>query len=99
MSEVLLGVVDHPVGPQRPDHLHIGGAAHPGDRGPEVLGQLHRIGAHTPGSAVDQDVLPTLDIGLPEEPQGRDPPGGEPGGGLLEGHVGRLEGEHAVLLG
>src|SRR4030095_12680329 len=54
-GEVLLCVVDNVVRSQRSDDVHILRAAHAGNLGSEMLGELNRKGADTTGRAVDQD--------------------------------------------
>ena len=63
---------------------------HAGDLGAERLGDLHGERAHAAGRAVDQDLLPGLDLAvIAQELQGGR--GGHPDGGrLLEREVGRL---------
>src|SRR2546426_5722397 len=57
-GEVLLRVVDHPVGSERSHELEVLRAAYRGDVGFEVFGQLHPGGADSPRRAVDEDPLP-----------------------------------------
>ena len=60
LGEILLGVVDHLVRPNRAHELDIGGAADPGYFGAEVLRDLYRRRADATGSADDQDVVTRL---------------------------------------
>ena len=84
------GVIDHLVGAQGFYQLQVGGAANPGDFGPEMLGQLHRESAQGSGSSIDEDFLPGADASVSHVPQcGQRPAGG--GGGLREGHVDGLQ--------
>jgi hypothetical protein len=95
-GEVLLGVVDHLVGPDRSDQLRTVGAAHPGHLGAERLGQLDREAAHPTRGPDDHDPLAWLDLpGVAERLEGREPGDGH-GRGLLKGEVGRLQDELAL---
>jgi hypothetical protein len=60
-GEVLLGVVDDVVGPERADQVDTVGAAHPGHLGAERLGQLDREAAHPTRGPDDHDLLAGLD--------------------------------------
>ena len=97
VGEVLPGVVDDVVSPQRADEVELRRAAHAGDLGTERLGDLHGVAAHAARRAGDEDPLPGLHAaGVADGLQG-----GEPGdrnhGGLLEGEVRRLAGELRLL--
>ena len=56
--EVLDGVVDDLVGAERSHDLDVGGVAHRGDVGADVLGQLDGGRTDRPGCPVDEDALP-----------------------------------------
>ena len=56
-AEVGLGVVDHLVGAERTHELDVLAARGGGDRGAEMLGQLHRETADAAGAGVDQHAL------------------------------------------
>jgi hypothetical protein len=55
-----LAVVDDVVGAEGADQVGLGGAADPGDLGPEGLGELDGVAADAAGGADDQDFLPGL---------------------------------------
>ena len=57
VREVLAGVVEHVVSPQRPHVAELGGAAHGGDLGLEGSGQLHRVAPDSTGRADDKHSL------------------------------------------
>jgi len=103
VGDVLAGVVDDVVGPERADQLQLPGAGHAGDPRAERLGELDRVRPHPAGRPEDQHPLTRLDLANVAERL----EGGEPGDGhdrrLLEGQVGRLEGQvarrHAHVLG
>jgi hypothetical protein len=81
-GEVLLGVVDHLVGPDRSDQLRTVGAAHPGHLGAERLGQLDRERPHPTRRPDDEHLMPGLDLAhIPQRLEG-----GEAG----DGHGRRL---------
>ena len=61
-GEVVAGVVDDVVGADRTDQVHVPGAAHAGDLGPERLGDLHRERADAAGGTIDEDLLAGLDV-------------------------------------
>jgi hypothetical protein len=89
-GEVLAGVVDDRVGADGPDQGEVSGAAHAGHLGAERFGDLDGEGADAAGRTVDQDLVSRPHLRpIPESLQRRDPAGGN-GGGLLEGHRGRL---------
>ena len=69
--EVVGGVVDDVVGPETSDQFRVGAAAHRGDLGPQVLGELHGHGAHRAGSPVDQHRLTPSELPQPEEDERR----------------------------
>ena len=62
LPEVLLGVVDDMVGPDRADHVQVLRAGHAGDLGTERLGDLHGERAHASRRPVDENLLPRLDL-------------------------------------
>src|SRR5215207_3782065 len=95
-GEVLGRVVDHPVGAQAPDQLHVLAVADRGHPGTKALQQLDRGRADGPGGAIDQDVLPTPELGLPDHREGIVRTLGA-GRGLLEGHVRRHGRKRTVL--
>jgi hypothetical protein len=78
-------------------HVHLSRAANAGHFAPECLGYLHRICAHAAGGAVDQYLLPRLD--LPFVAKGQE--GGDSrlgyGRRLLERHVGWLVYEEVLF--
>ena len=90
LGEVLAGVVDDVVGTDGPDHVHVLRAAHAGDLGAERLGDLDGERSDAARGAVDQDLLPGLDLALVAQElqggRGRHADGRR----LLEGEVGRL---------
>ena len=53
VGEVFARVVDHMVGTDGPDQVHLRSAAYAGDFGAEGLGDLHGEGAHASRSADD----------------------------------------------
>src|SRR5215204_6238381 len=93
LGEVLAGVVDDMIRPDRSDHLHLLGAANAGYVRSERLGDLHSVGPHSSRGTDDKHFLPWLYLSLIA--QGLQ--GGRPHDGyhrrLLEGEVRRLGGE------
>src|SRR3989442_5787733 len=69
LGEVFPRVVDDPVGPERSYELEVLRAAHRGDVGAEILGQLQPCGADGAGRAVDEDRLPPPEICQSQAPQ------------------------------
>jgi hypothetical protein len=63
-GEILLRMINDPIGPEGSDHFHISGTAHAGHVCAERLGDLHGERSYAPGGAVDQDVLPRLHVPL-----------------------------------
>ena len=86
LGEVFLLVVDHLVGSDRSDDLEVFRAAHPGDVGAEVLGQLHPGGADGPRRAVHEDSLSLLEICRSQALQSQDRSVAD-GCGLVEAHT------------
>ena len=97
LREVLLRVVDDAVCAERSGLLHVPRAADGGHVRAERLCDLHRVGADASGRAVDQNLLPGLDLALVAQRL----EGGEPrhrnGCRFLERDVGRLG--RKLLLG
>ena len=97
-AKSVAGVVDDVVGAEGPDQVELAGAGHAGDLGSEGLGQLHGIAPDATGGADDQHALAGLEVADVGE-------GLQGGGrrdrdhrGLLEGEVGRFDGQ-LVLVG
>ena len=63
-GEVLLRVVDDPVGADRPDRVELPGSVHARHVRPVRLRELHRERSHGATRAVDQDLLSGLDPSL-----------------------------------
>src|SRR6266704_4571622 len=63
-GEILAPVINDVIRPDGSDHLHIPRAAYSGHRCAERLGDLHSESTHTSGSAVNQDLLPRLNLSL-----------------------------------
>ena len=61
ICEVVLGVVDHVVGADRPDEVHLRRTAQAGDLGFERLGDLHGVASNAAGRAGDHDLLSGFD--------------------------------------
>ena len=90
---VLPGVVDDVISTQRAHQLDIPGAAHAGDFGAEVFGELHGKGAHAARCAIDQHFHAGLDPALVAQGlQGGYSCDGD-GGGLFETDIRRLFGQ------
>src|SRR2546427_154170 len=62
-GKVLLGIINDLVGSQRLHQVYIGGTAYPGHFCLKVPGKLDRSRADTSRSPIDQDFLPTLNLG------------------------------------
>src|ERR1700694_5003656 len=62
LGEVFLRVVDHLVRSKRAHELEVLRAAHRGDIGAEMPGQLHSRSSDGPGRAVDEDPAPLPEI-------------------------------------
>ena len=63
-GEVLPRVVDDAAGAERAHELQLLCVVNPGDLGPGQLGQLHGVHARATAAAVDQDLLPGLNLSL-----------------------------------
>ena len=63
-GEILLGVIDDPICADGSDHVHISRAANAGHICAERLGDLDGERAHASRRAIDQDLLPGLDLSL-----------------------------------
>ena len=88
-GEVLLCVVDDPVGTERPDELDVLRVADRGDVGAEVLPELDRGGTHRTRRTVDDDLLPLSHVHVLQARQRRERPVGDCCR-LLEAHTGRF---------
>ena len=58
LREIFLRVIDDPVGAERAHQVDVARAAHAGDFGAEMFGDLYRERADAAGRAVDQNLLP-----------------------------------------
>ena len=93
VGDLFGGVVDHTVGTDRADQIHLRGAAHPGHLGAQSLGDLHGEQAHPARGTDDQDPLPRRDLaGVPQRLQSGTARRGD-GGRLLERQARRLDGQ------
>ena len=93
-GEIRLRVVDHVVCADRADQLQLLRAVHARHVRAVRLRELESERSHTTAGAVDQDLLPRLQLLLVAgEVRVRDQPGGGDGRGLLERQPGRLQRE------
>ena len=97
LGEILFGVIDDVIGADRSDHVYVSRAAHAGDVCPERLGDLHGERTHASRRAIDQDLLPRLNLSLVAETLQRRDCGDPHGSRLLERQVGRLQ-RHCSIL-
>ena len=86
-----LRVVDDVVGAERAHQLDVARAAHAGDFGAVVLGDLHGERADAAGRAVDQHLLSRLDLALVAQALQCGDRRDRHGRSLLERHVGGLQ--------
>jgi hypothetical protein len=91
LGEILLRVINDPIGTEGADQVHILRAANAGHLGTQPLGDLHRERPHPSRRAVDQDLLPRLNLPLVTEALQRGVGRYRYGSRLLKGHVTRLE--------
>src|SRR6266498_1622518 len=61
-SEVFLGIVDHMIGPKRASLVQIPCATHGSDFSAEPFGDLHCKCPHTTRGAINQNLLPWLNV-------------------------------------
>src|SRR5437773_12219825 len=64
LSEILLAVINDLICADGSDHLHIPRTAYAGHIRSEPLGDLHSERTHASRSAVNQDLLPRLNVSL-----------------------------------
>lgn len=96
VEKAALGVVDHVVYSERPDHADLARAAHPGDLSACCAGDLGGKRPDPAGCPDDQDLLAGLDPDLADGLQGGDP--GDGGGCRLgKGQVLRPGGQLSGL--
>src|SRR6266540_1587731 len=98
-GEVLLRVVEDPIGADRPDHVQLLGGIHAGHVRSVRLGELHREGPHRPTRAVDQDRLSSRDPSLIANALNRERTGRGDGRGLFERETGGLQLEPGLRNG
>jgi hypothetical protein len=97
LDEILLGVVNHLVGADRSDHVHVPGAADPGHLRCERFGDLHCKRTHASRRTVDQRLVPRPDLSFVTKTLEGGDGGDGHGRGLLERQVGRFQ--HNSLFG
>src|SRR5207249_10703942 len=66
-GEILFGVINYMIRPERSDHVQISRATDAGYLRTERFGDLHRERTDDSGRAVDQDFLPRLDLSFIEQ--------------------------------
>ena len=75
LREILPSIIHHPDRPQGLDQVEIRKAAYSGDfSAKEISGKLDGVSADSSGCAVDQDLLPGLDLSSLKTAQGSHPP-------------------------
>src|SRR5207249_7453784 len=95
-GEILFGVINYMIRPERSDHLQISRAAHAGHIGAEQFGDLDRERTDASRSAVNQNLLSRLDFSfVAHSLQCRDTRDVDRGR-LLKGDVCRLERDGAI---
>src|SRR5437016_5596337 len=67
LLELLLSIIDYPVGSDRFEVRLIVAACRGNDGGTGMRCQLHRIGAHSAGTTMDQDRLSLFQVTVGEE--------------------------------
>src|SRR5207253_2665542 len=67
LLELRLSIIDNPAGPDGVEVRLIVAACRGNDGGPGMRCQLHRIGAHSAGTTMDQDRLSLLQVTVGEE--------------------------------
>src|SRR3954469_2680823 len=95
-GEIVLGVIDDMVRANRSHEVHALRAAHTGHFRSERLGDLHCERANTARGTVDQDLLPRLNPAFIAKALQSGQPRHRYGRRLLEGEVGRLQGQSVL---
>ena len=98
-GEVLLRVVDDPVGADRPDRVELPGGVHARHVRPVRLRELHRERSHGAPRAIDQDLLSGLDPSLVSDGLHPERPGRWDGSSLFERQAGGLPFEPRLRYG
>src|SRR5438876_4434027 len=102
LGEILFRVINDAIGADRSDKIEIACATNSRDLCAKRFGDLHGEGSYTSGRAVDQHLLPGLNLSLVQALQ-RSKSGQRERGGLLKRDVRRLRGqcsfESACILG
>src|SRR6266487_3604593 len=89
-GEIFLRVINDMICANRAHHVQVPRAAYAGDFGSECFGELHRKRTHATRGAVNQNLLPGVDV--PRIAQALQSGDGRHrnGGGLLERTIGRF---------
>src|SRR5438876_1956230 len=90
LGEILFRVINDAIGADRSDKIEIACATNSRDLCAKRLGDLHGEGSYTSGRAVDQNLLPGLNLSLAQALQ-RGKSGQRNRGGLLKRNVQRLD--------
>ncbi len=95
-GEIFLRVINDMICANRAHHVQVPRAAYAGDFGSECFGELHRKRTHATRGAVNQNLLPGVDV--PRIAQALQSGDGRHrnGGGLLERTIGRFQ-RHPVF--
>src|SRR5438270_12748088 len=80
-GEIFFGVIDHVIGADRSDKIDIPRAANSRDICAKSFGDLHGESSYASGGAVEQNVVPGLNLFLPQALQRRRSGQGRRGGG------------------
>src|SRR5450432_296187 len=67
LGEIFNGVINNMIGAKRTDHVHLARAAHGSDFSAERFGNLYRKRAYPTRGAVDQYLLPRLNMSFVAE--------------------------------
>src|SRR5215467_2059909 len=89
--EILPGVINDMIRADRSDQVHIPRAAHASNFCAERLGDLHRESTHSSRRAVNQDLLPRLNVSLVAKTLQRSKCRHRYGSRLLKRHIGWLD--------
>src|SRR5205807_6842313 len=90
LGEILFCVIDDVIGADRSDKIEVACPTNSRDLCAKRLGDLHGEGSYTSGRAVDQNLLPGLNLSITQALQ-RSKSGQRNRGGLLKRNVRRLD--------
>src|ERR1700726_3712379 len=91
LGEILFGVINHVICAERSDKINISSTAYASNFSAERFGDLHRESPDTAGRAIDQNLLPRLNLSFVAHTLQRRNPRDVDGSCLFKTDAGRLQ--------